>query len=181
MNPWPAFDLLPKELAALARMAPVYELVSVLAYDDGFVAAVDQVREGADLDAIARRYVRREGRTLRVMLHVLAHSAASRSAFPAQPVLELGVVSVVVDAPLTPDDPADWPHAKRRVEAARMLARLGSGGCIECGARLASDGRPRRYCGPHEPRGPYAEKNERYDREAITNLLNAVGDALGIE
>ena len=161
-------------------MAPVHELVFVLAYNDDFLATVEQVREGADLDAIARRYVRREGRTLRVMRHVLVRAAASRSEFPAQPVLELGVVSVAVDAPLSPDDPADWPHAKRRGEAALMLARLGSRRCIECGARLASDGRRRRYCGAH-PGGPYADQTERADREAITNLLNAVGDALGIK
>lgn len=168
-------ELSPKEVAAQRGMAPVYELVSVLAFDRAFLDAVEQVRNGADVDGIARRYVWREGRTRRVMRELLARSAqTSWPAYPAQPVLELAAYGVVV-GPLAPGDATQWPHGKRLGEAAIMLARLGAGRCVSCAAALAGDGR-RRYCSPCQP----PDWAERSDREAITALLNAVGDALGV-
>jgi hypothetical protein len=161
-------------------MAPVWHLVSVLGFDDHFLAEVERVRSGASVDGIARSYVWREGRSRRVFRELLTRSAGSQWTNPAQPVLELAGVGVAC-GPREPGDPAEWTHAKRQDEAARMLARIGAKRCIWCSTRLASDRRRQRYCDAHQPRGPYADKVERSDREAITNLLNAVGDALAIE
>jgi hypothetical protein len=159
-------------------MAPVYELVTVLAFDDTFLAALEQIRNGSDADHIARRYVWRDSRPRRVIRRVLEQSAASRwPAYPSQPVLELAVHGVTVGDRLEPDDPTQWPHAKRHGEAAAMLARMGAGRCVRCGALLAADGARRRYCSPCEP----ADWAARSDREVITGLLNAVGDALGVD
>src|SRR6266550_1240549 len=52
--------------------------------------------------------------------------------------------------PLTDDDPKQWPHAKRYLEAAVMLSRLGADQCLRCGVDLRSEWQ-QRYCAAHLP------------------------------
>lgn len=159
-------------------MEPVVYLAAVLVRDAAFLAALDEVREGAEPLEIAKRYVRRAGRTQRVMVEVVRRSASwSWPAVPAQPVLELTLHHVMVDAPLDDDDPPHWPHADYR-QAAQRLAWLGAFRCLECGHQFTGEGREtRRYCPTHRD---YAIHSARSHREAINGLLNAVGDALAI-
>ena len=71
-----------------------------------------------------------------------------------------------------------------------MFAAMGSRRCMKllrtengttiCRAVLASDGERRRYCHSHAPRSELARRVDRADRDAITELLRAVGAALDI-
>ncbi len=126
---------------------------------------------------------------------------------PTRPhsVTSLATVAVFVDDHLTNEDPRHWPHAKRWHEAALILAAVGAGRCphlverhgrLECcgtvPSRLERDGRQRRYCSRHQlpPKkkrdeedqtAAYARAADRADREAVTNLLRAAGEALGVQ
>ena len=157
-DPWPSLELSPRELAASRRMAPVVELVSVLAFDACFLEAVEEVRRGGSPDAVAARYVWREGRTRRVVRELLVVPARERPEYPAHPILALAGFAEMVGSQLDPGSSKEWPHAKRR-DAAIWLARVGARRCIHCNAPLASDGGRRRYCTTHTPRGRRAERS----------------------
>jgi hypothetical protein len=154
------------------------------------------------LDQVAGAYVRRAGYTRDVMAHVLAEAAYNAHGqyvfgpiAPTRPhsVTSLATVAVFVDDQLTNEDPRHWPHAKRWHEAALILAAVGAGRCphlverhgrLECcgtvPSRVERDGRQRRYCTRHQPNTKFEKSAERSDREAVTNLLRAVGQALGV-
>lgn len=181
IQPWADFDLGPKELAQQTRFFPVQQLARGLAADPAFLDAIERVRTGREsVDQVARRYVRREGRSRAVMRRIIERAAGCDSPYPQRQVLSVADAGVVLDAPLADDDPTEWTHAKRHSEAVAMLTRLGSGRCLVCGDALASDGprRRRRYCAAHQPQ---ASIRERADREAILALLNSAADALNID
>lgn len=169
----------PKERATHATSAPLQALVRALAADQPFLEAIERVRADSEsVDQIARRYVRREGRGREVMRRVIERAAASASSNPQQRILGVGITAVFINAPLAADDPTTWTHAKRLPQAAAMLARLGAGGCLQCGSALAaSDGARRRYCAAH---AKDAWLRERADQDAILALLNGAARALSI-
>jgi hypothetical protein len=164
-----------REWAEQARVAPVLRLAEVLAQDPPFLEAIERLRTGdVTADQLARRYVRREGRPRRVMRHVFEFVADSDSESPQMRLYRL--VDPWRSEPLTPD-PKQWRHAKRFREAAARLACRGSGRCLDCGAKLATDRGREGYCASHES---VTHTYERAHREAILALLNTVGDALGV-
>jgi hypothetical protein len=176
-QPWADFELSPKELAAETRIYPVRVLVHALASDATFVSALEDGTSEDDLDRLARRYVRRDGRPRRVFRWIIERAATSSAHDPRFQLVGLRVSAVFPDEPLSEHDPDEWTHAKHYRTAAAMLVRLGARRCLYCGVPLARDGSRRRYCSAHAAR---ALGRERADRELIVGLLRAAGDALGI-
>ena len=209
LQPWAGLELGPKELAAQRRVAPAAALLGGLVRDETFVANVWAVRASFGerpeyngalalvgfrpqlIDEVAGRYVKRAGYARDVMAHVLAKAVNLQNPLM---VLTLSTRTVVfVDEDLTDEDPRHWPHAKRWHEAGLVLAAVGAGKCphlVErggrleaCGTvpgRLGEDGRQRRYCSRHQPQTKFEKSSDRADREAVTNLLHAAGEALGV-
>lgn len=170
---------------AAARHEPVFQFVSVFCTDSDFADNVQAVRsESATADEIASKYVRRAGYSRRVMTEIIERVVD----YPGdvKPGVKL-LASYGVNLELEVSEPTQWPHAKRRGEAAGMLAMLGAGRCCGfqfkpegkdlCRVKLASDSGTRRYCGIHkQPPGA-----ARGDREAITELLCGMGVALRVQ
>ena len=124
------------------------------------------------IDRLARRYVRKEGRPLRLVRHIIRQAAES-DLHPPQNVLLIGSTGTVVGD----DSAAEWTHAKRLPEVATMFVRLGASQCLVCGGQLRDGGSGRRYCSAHEQS---ASLRERADSEAISALLVAAAEALGV-
>lgn len=192
-QPWRSLELSPKERADQVRLEPVRRLASVLVGDGAARQAVADLRSGlVTEEELACQYVWRAGYTRDVAAAIFREAARSPSPDPRRAILSLADGCVFVDAPLDEGDPRQWPHTdpSRRVEAAAMLAAMGADRCMKlcpgkagmkiCRAIVARDGQRRRYCSMHEPRTDLARKVDRADRDAITELLRAVGDALEI-
>lgn len=199
------------ERAASIRCWPAVELVAALAGAGAFRRLVPQVRDGSKsvVDA-ARWFARSGGRPLRVVAYVIEQAAESAFSDPQLAVYSvmptIGAATGSRPAETWQEDTPHGPITNERREAGRlraehktqggqqrqwthssmrraavMVALLGSGSCIRCGATLAGDGSRRRYCAAHEPKGRFGQRAERPDREAIRRFLNAAGDALGID
>lgn len=173
----------PAQREAEARYEPLFQFARVFVGDQDFAAHIQAIRTGSvSMDEVAKLYVRRAGYTRRVMAGVL-EDVVCHGGSPAEAVLGLATVGVYRASGY---GAAQWPHAKRRGEAAGMLAMLGAGRCCGftfsatgkdlCRTKLTIDARARRYCDAHAPRPGAA----RSDREAVTELLTAMGAALRV-
>lgn len=186
-------------LAAI-RLTPVQDLVGVVVQDRAARESVLSIAGGdATAEKVASRYVRRAGFTRDVVAEVFRRAAAATDKWE----LSLAIESVGWMAPqfvLEDPKPRQWSHAKEHSFSAARLMMVGSGRCSGrvirekgdraahgrlaafrgfdvCGATIASDKGRARYCDLHEPDlADFA----RQDRVAITALLTAVGECLGL-
>ncbi len=127
----------PKEIAADAASLAYLTLVSVLARDEAFMAAVATIRDNPDaLDRIARRYVAKAGAGRRVIARMLSTAAAAPDDTHARARLHnLAGWAVWADDELEDGERTRWGRSNAGYRrAAVLLARRGAGLCLSLGS-----------------------------------------------
>ncbi len=161
------------DYAVTARTVCALATLDVLAHNPDFLRRIERVKDG-ELSPDQDLPFHRDGRSRRVLCHVIESAADSPWPDPRQAVLGLPVMAWTGGTP-------QWLHnASSLRRTAEMLANLCAGRCLYCATLLARDGRRRRYCGAHEPTGRRAAALRRSDDEAMRRHLNAAADAFGV-